>query len=275
MCKRNKQWITVLGDLGYDAQIIEQKINTSSGEVVKPDIITASNKLLHSIVFECKGGLTVDPDQLKRYSSLTRDDLLRWITVFDRNNLRFDICVSDFLENHGITASINQVFPMFTFSSEVLQRTREFKVTPLNEAFKDPISLKEKVPPLSYYPFSEEDKDPYIAIHVVRSLLSIAIKNMKGGPDVFEESIISFDEIAAHKFHSVWKALAQEHKQRLQHKIRDVIQRLMARPNLKEALTIIQQKRGIKIARNLDQFTREAEDFIDELQKQEPLSKYL
>jgi len=164
---------------------------------------------------------------------------------------------------------------MLTFGSEQLIKEREFKRDKLNEVFKEPISLKGKIPPLSYYPFSEEDKDSYVAIHVIRALLSIAIKNIKGGPDVFEESIISCDEIVAHKFNLVWKALSQEHKQKLKGKIREVIKRIMAKEDMKEAVGIIQQKQGYKIIRNLEQFKRGAEHFIAELQSQLPLSDFI
>lgn len=101
MCKKSKLWVTTLADLGYNAEIIEQRITTSSGQVVKPDVITVSNRLLHSLVFECKGGRIFDVNQLERYSSLAVENLLRWITVFDRSNLQFDICITDLEANHG------------------------------------------------------------------------------------------------------------------------------------------------------------------------------
>jgi hypothetical protein len=45
----------------------------------------------------------------------------------------------------------------------------------------------------------------------------------------------------------------------------------MAREGMKEALGIIQQRQGYKIAHQLEQFKSEAEDFIAELQSQKPL----
>ena len=275
MCKHNKQWITVLTDLGYEAQIIEQSLTTSSGDIVKPDIITASNKFLHSIVFECKGGRTIDVNQLRRYSTLEADNLLRWVTVFDRTSLQFDVCLSDLIENHRFIKSANQLFPMLTFDSEELFKTREFKSTKLNETFKEPISLKGKIPPLFYYPFSEEDKDSYIAVHVIRALVSIALKNSKGGPDVFEKSIVSCDEIVAQNFNHVWLALSMSHRRRLKEKIREVIRRIMARESMKEALGIIQQKQGYKIVKNLEKLREQAEALVEELKSQRPMTDFI
>jgi hypothetical protein len=274
MCKKSESWITILADLGYNAEIIEQKINTSSGDTVKPDLVATSNRLVHSMVFECKGGIAIDVDQLRRYSSLTPENLLRWISVFDRANLQFDVCICDLAENHSYIKVVNQHFPMLTFSSEELIKERDFKREKLNEAFKEPISLKGKIPPLLYYPFSEEDTDSYIAVFVIRALLSIAIKSIKGGPDVFEDKIISFDEVVAHNFNHVWKALSLEHRRSLKEKIREVIKRLLAKEDVKEALGIIQQRQGYKITGSLDQFKKAAEDLIAELQSQVSLSKW-
>jgi hypothetical protein len=240
----------------------------------KPDLVVASNRLLHSLVFELKGGKTLDIDQLKRYSSLMPNDL-RWVTVFDRTHLQLDVCICDFAENHSPIKMINQQFPMLTFGSEYLTKEGTFKRDKLNEAFGVPIDLRGKLQPLSFYPFSDEDEDSYIAVHVVRTLLSIALKNAKGGPDVFEEKIITFDEIIASKFNYVWKVLSLEHKKALKSKISEVIERFLAKERVKESLGLIQQKKGYKITRNLEQFKKEAEEFIEELQSQTPLSDFM
>jgi hypothetical protein len=274
MCKKNREWVTVLADLGYEAEIIEQRITTSSGDSVKPDLIAASNRLVHSLVFDVKGGISIDPDQLRRYSTLTPENLVRWITIFDRTNLQFDVCICDIGENHDLIKIANKDFPMLTFSSEAILKERAFKRDRLNEAFKEPISLSGKIPPLSYYPFSEEDTDSYIALYAVRALLSIAMKSNKGGPSVFEESVISCNEIVSHQFHPVWKALSTEHKNRLSETIREVVSRFLARQDVKEALGLIEQKKGYKIQRNLEQFKKGAEAFIAELQTQIPLSDF-
>lgn len=275
MCKKNKQWVTTFSDPGYDAEIIEQRITTSTGDSVKPDLVSVSNRLIHSLIFEVKGGTTINQDQLKRYSSLTSENVLRWVSVFDRAHHEFDVCVCDLAENHQYTRMINQNFPMLTFSPSEIVKERDFKRTRLNEALNKPISLIDKTPPLSYYPFSEADDDSYIALYVVRALLSIAMKNIKGGPSVFAESVISCDEVIAQQFHHVWKALSQEHKTKLKAVIREVLKRMMAKQDLKEILGLVEQKKGYKMQKTLDQFKKSAEDFIAELQSQVPLSDFV
>jgi hypothetical protein len=253
-------------------QIIEQSISTSSGEVVKPDLIAASNRQLHSLVFEIKGGKTLNPDQLRRYESLTANDLLRWITVFDRAHLEFDVSICDLAINHESIKAVNKdKFPMLVFGSEFLIKEGNFKREKLNEAFENPISLKGKAQPLSYYPFSDEDSTPYIALHVIQALLSIIHRGIKQGKFISNETLFTFDDIIAEQFNYVWKVLSIDHKRVLKLKISDVTKRFLAKDAVKETLGIMQQKEGYKIT---NQFKNLAEKYIEELQTQTPLSGF-
>jgi hypothetical protein len=277
MCKKDIDWITVLSDtdVNYEVQIIEQSISTSRGEIVKPDVITASNRQLHSIVFELKGGKTLKLDQLERYEGLSANDLLRWITVFDRTHLEFDVCICDFAENHELVKSVNNnKFPILIFGSETLIKEGTFKRSKLNEAFGEHISLKGKTQPLSYYPFSDEDSIPYIALHVIQALLSTIQKGIKQGKNVSEETLFTFDDIITERFNYVWRVLSIEHKKALKLKVSDATKRFLAKEEVKETLGIIQQKEGYKITKNLDQFKKIAEKYIEELQTQASLSGF-
>jgi hypothetical protein len=275
MCKKNINWVSVLADLGYDIQIIEQTMNTSTGDAVKPDVVAASNQLLHSLVFDAKGGITIDPDQLRRYSTMKPEDL-RWVSVWDRQHLQFNVCICDLLENHNLIKMSNTAqFPMLTFGSEILSKEGKFNVQKLNEVFQNPIDLTGKLPPLSYYPFSDMDETPYIAMHVIRAILSITMKNIKSrSSEISEEKIITFDEVVATKFNPVWKALSSEHKKALKAKIIEVIKRTLADEKVKEHLGIIQLKKGYKITRNLEQFKIAAEQLIEDLQSQTTLGQF-
>jgi hypothetical protein len=277
MTKKNIGWITVLSDpdLNYEVQIIEQSISTFSGEIVKPDLIATSNRQIHSLVFEIKGGKTINPTQLKRYEGLTVNDLLRWVTVFDRTHLEFDVCICDLAENHSLIKLINNnKFPVLVFGSVFLTKEGTFKRSKLNEAFSEPMSLNGKTPPFSYYPFSDEDSIPYIAMHVIQALLSIIHKGTKQGKTFSEETLFTFDDIIAERFNYVWKVLSIEHKKALKLKISDVTKRFLAKEEVKEILGILQQKEGYKITKNLDQFKKIAEKYVEELQTQTPLSGF-
>jgi hypothetical protein len=57
-------------------------------------------------------------------------------------------------------------------------------------------------------------------------------------------------------------------------KISDVTKRFLAKEEVKEILGILQQKEGYKITKNLDQFKKIAEKYVEELQTQTPLSGF-
>lgn len=275
MCKRQKDWISTLADLGYEPELIEQQIRTSSDDVVRPDILATSNKLIHSLVFECKGGTTVDVDQLRRYSTLTPEDVSRWATLFTRDNFHFDTCLADVEENHPIVAAKGNQFPILTFSDEKLFKTNQFKENKLNETFNTPIALEGKTPPLSYYPFSEDDEDEYLSLFVLRGLVSIAIKNAKGGPSTSDENIIARDDLLKSIFNPVFDALSTHHKDGLKKRIKDVVRGIMAKEGMKEALGLIETQAGIKIGRPLEKFTREAYNYMKTLETQRPLIEFI
>jgi len=275
MCKRHKDWICLLNDLGYEPQIIEQQIRTSTDEVVKPDVIVTSNRLIHSLVFECKGGTTIDTDQLRRYSTLAVDNLLRWVTTFTSTDFHFDVCISDLQENHLFLATISKHFPMITFGKHKLFRTGEFKEGTLNDAFSKPIDLVGKIPPLSYYPFSEDDVNTYIAPFVIRGLVSVAVKKAKGGPSALEESLVTRDELLRLIFNPVFDALSKQHQGRLRGKIREVVRWVLAREEMEEALGVIESRAGMTIRQPLEKLVREAQRLIEQLETQKPLIDFM
>lgn len=278
MCKKHRDWVTVLADLGYSPYLIEQKFNTSSGEVVTPDIIVTSTKLIHSLVFECKGGITIDKDQLDRYATLDEATLFRWVQyahpLFTLQNFRFDVCISDLEENHPIIAPMVKDVPIVTFGDLKITKTGQFSNNALESAFREPIDLSGKIPPLSYYPFGEKDKDPYVAAFVIRGLLAIAIKKAKGGPSVFDKTIITRDELLKFVFNPIFDALSNEHQGRLKERIKEVIRWVMANKDMNEAFGTIEQMAGYKINRPLEKLINEANRFIANLETQQPLMQF-
>jgi hypothetical protein len=268
MCKKHKDWVTTLSNLGYTPELLEQHIRTSTDERIKPDIVATSNKLLHSIVFECKGGVTVEQDQMDRYLTLTESDLLRWVTPYDTNNFKFDVCISDTSENHPAILPLVNDFPLITFGEETIFKTGDFKEDRLNAAFQAPISLQGKIPTFSYYPFSEEDSSPYIAIHVIRGLVSVAIKQSRGGPSVYDQQIITQDELLNSIFHPIFDALSQEHRGRLKNKINEVIRWIMRREEMRDSLGLIEQQAGYRINRPLNKILEASKNIIKFLETQ-------
>jgi hypothetical protein len=279
MCKKHRDWITVLHDLGYSPFLIEQKFSTNTGEAVTPDIVVTSTQLIHSLVFECKGGITVDQDQLDRYAALDKTALFRWVEhanpLFTLQNFHFDVCLSDLEENHVLIAPMVKHLPILTFGNLRVTKSGRFQDNTLNTAFREPIDLDGKIPPISYYPFGEKDKDAYIATYIIRGLLAIALKKAKGGPTVFDQSLMTRDEILKLVFNPVIDALSTDHRGRLKEKIKEVIRWVMANEEMKNAFGSIEQQAGYKINRPLEKLINAANKFIANLETQKSLIPFI
>ena len=268
MCQKTQHWIQVLDKLGYEVQIIEQKIHTAKDEIVKPDVIATSNTLLHSLVFELKGGKSIDKDQIERYFTLVPSDL-RWVTIYDKEHLRMDVCICDLEEYHSSIKQTNNVFPMLTFSDSLLTKEGSLKLDKLNELFNKPISLEGMLKPYSYYPFSDEDDQAYIAIHVIRTIVSILQKDNKmtkeNSLDELQAKLVVFDDIVATKFNYVWRVLSDEHKKALKAKINEIAYKIFSDKDIVESLGVIRSKEGVRVTRNFEQFERLANRFLERL----------
>ena len=69
LCMNTVGWPNILGELGYEVQLIEQTVNLRSTRKVAPDVVAVSNKTVHAIVAECKFG-EIKADQDQRYQQL-------------------------------------------------------------------------------------------------------------------------------------------------------------------------------------------------------------
>lgn len=264
LCKGNKNWVSTLRDLHYNVEIIEQNIRTSGGELVKPDIIKTSKKFNHCIIFECKSG-TGDIDQMDRYDTLTSDDLSRWVDVPTKELLKFDVCVVDFENNHSsIEKSTN--FPIITFGENTIKKTNGFSQNDLNNAFSSPIDITGMMPPLGYYPFSEQDSDQVIIPRILRAMITIVLKKARGGPDVFNQAIYEMDDVLQ-LIHPLWKGLAEEHKKTLKDRVKQLFSRLVSNTQLSEYLRNIQQDR-FRVRGPAQGFTNLCQIIINESVKQ-------
>jgi len=274
MCKKHENWITILRDLGYDPSIIEQRIRTSSGDTITPDLIVTSNKLIHSLVFECKGGMTVDPDQFERYETLTNDDL-RWINVYTFNDFHFDVCVADVQKYHpAILPYVVDKFPVITFGKDEIFKTGDFSDKKINKAFDEPIPIEDKIPPLLYYPFCERDETSYIIPFVMRGLVSVAVKKTKGGAGVPDKELIKKEEIVEEVFSRVFNILSTKQKGRLKKKIGEILNIILSDEEMKEPLGIIETRGGYRITPQLAKLQQEAEKIINRYKTQQFITEF-
>ena len=235
LCKGHKDGFSALKGLGYDVQLIEQKITTSEGEDVKPDLVKVSKKLQHAIVFECKSG-SKDEQQMKRYEGLREEDLRRWVTITHSSQpLKFDVCIVNFDTNYSNFVTITK-FPILTYGTQTISKSNKFSLKDLDDIFSTPIPIDRTKIPLNYYPFSDLDSDSVIIGRLLRQLVSMVIKRSRGGTNTLDANLFPVEDIVV-SLHPYWDALSLEHRNRLTNRIRILLRRLTnAYPRLAEQL---------------------------------------
>lgn len=275
LCTKNIDWPSTLEELGYKVELIEQGIRTGNGELVKPDIVAVSNKLIHSLVFECKGGKTVDKGQVSRYDGLRPADLNRWLTVFAPAQLSHDLCFADLEENFPYVKPMIGERPLLTFGNDAIKKSGRFSNSSVEKAFQSPTKMAGMRPPLNYYPFSDQDHDAVIAPRVLRTIVQIALNTRRGGPSSLVDTTFDLDDVLKSS-HQYWKALSNEHREELRNRIKTLMKRVLdTNPKLAKNLEELESRRGYRISTLLSNLQDTMEDIIRTIETQQTLNHVL
>ncbi|MGB8540804.1 MAG: hypothetical protein WCD49_04120 [Candidatus Acidiferrales bacterium] len=124
MCKGAAELPRHFRVLGYSDKCVELGFQNSAGELVVPELIVASRRLGHSILFEWKSGPNTDEDQLRRYSEVTAADLLERATLSPEESASHDIALigyEEFAERLAIPIDANSYpFPLLLVTDDGL-----------------------------------------------------------------------------------------------------------------------------------------------------------
>jgi len=274
LTRKDAAWPSTLADLGYEVQVIEQSMRTSAGAQVKPDIIVTSNRLLHCVAFDCKGGKGIEQSQVKNYQGLTVTDLGRWVTVYDSSKLTHDVCYTTFHSNRDAISAQVGGFPLLAFSQEAITKVGKFSQRPIENEFDAPIALEGLRPPVNYYPFSEIDEDAVIIPRILRMLVQLALQTARGGESALSDATFTSEEIVS-CLHPYWKALSLDQRSRLKERVSRIIHDLLkAERGFRESLKELEDRKGVKVLATLQQLQREAERIAKEMEMQERIVSY-
>lgn len=221
LCNDTSCWPHILHDLGYTVQLIEQTISLQkTAQKITPDVIVVSDRLVHAMVIDCKGGTNIDSDQDRRYESLEPRDLVYYITVHDRNRLTHVACYADETTNHEFLEPYTKL-PFITFGSDEISGIRDFGKKEVNNKLCRRISLTGMLEPTGYYPFSPDDRDSAIISHILSGLLAYLIQRGRKSPSTVVDSIMA-EEIfkITHPFH---EQISSRHRKRLIRRIKLMI----------------------------------------------------
>lgn len=195
----------------------------TEGGHVRPDVVAHSNKLNHSLVFDCKGGTSVKEGQMERYRRLKRQELKNYIIPYDLNQYTHDVCIVDFQRTHEDLARHTQGFPCLTITATHLKKSGEFSKPELNKEFATEISIpKNDVEPSSYYPFSESDSQFVIIKEVIRAWGVILQDRRMKDKNVFASETYADREVMK-VIHPWFDIMGADHQNALTQRILDII----------------------------------------------------
>jgi ribosomal protein L31 len=250
-------WPSPLKDLGYKLARVEPVVQNDDGEKVNPDLIFSSNRLLHVIVTECKGGNKTTQeqvdDQIKRYRRISQENLRDIVSIYDPRRLTHDLSLAC---KQGIDAELyGYKLPILVFSDDTIQKQNDFTNITLNSAFCNDIPINNQ-PPLSLYPFSDIDPDPIIALDVFTALLTMSLS----GPDPIE---INVEQIAS-ECHPLWRSISLGQQKKLFTKIDSIVSRYQ-RNELRGYIARISSRGDWRITRTIEAFRKKCQGIIDKL----------
>jgi hypothetical protein len=215
LCSGKKRSYSQLDKLDYTVQTMEHEINTLKGFTIKPDVIKISKKCKHVLLIECKGG-TIDENQINRYKTTTIDDLNKSLDP-DHEQNEFDICI--LCNSDPLSSNID--LPILVYIDNTIHKINRFKLSSLDQIFKEDIDLSHKVPSLSYYPFSINDDNNIILVKILQGMVSYYFKKRLNKNASLEMTFTSDDFLPT--LHPLWNIFSKEHKKELKNRIKKLL----------------------------------------------------
>ena len=251
--------------------MIEQTISLGeSAQKIAPDVVAVSNKLVHAIVVDCKGGANIEPDQDRRYESLKSRDLTYHITVHDPKRLTHVTCYADDADVHKLLEPHTEL-PFITFGRDMMSGKRDFGKKQVNDKLCKPVSLEGMLEPTGHYPFSPDDEKAAIIPHVLPGLLSHLIKRGRSKtPTVADSTTAESILKIIHPFH---EQIDSRHKKRLAESIKIVIDMCKdSNSEFKQQLAKIED--GKAVPSTIQSLHRICNELIDKYADQKLIDSY-
>jgi len=213
LCKRDIKLPTDLYDLGYTQVVIDKTIRLEDDRSVMPDLIIASSKENHCVVWESKSGRSIDNDQAKRLASTKAnvfpDQVMLNVKIQD--GFAFDIAYAcDGKECQNIRCDLDRVakelpsvglFPLVGFYDEsgIKTHSGRFNKENINRVLRDGINIDLREVPTEYLRFDKDSPRSEMALYVIINIVAYATR---------EESLFSAEQIARDSYGSSWAHIA-------------------------------------------------------------------
>lgn len=218
MCRGARGLPRAFKDLGYIDKWIEYKFYNSQNEEVVPELILISEPQAHSLLFEWKSGANTDPDQLRRYSNITQEDLQQRAFIEPRCASSHDVTVigkSEFIDRIliGIRDG-NYDFPVLEVSYNGLSlKENQFECQRLNQVFDTDLEINMHRIPTSFIPFDKDSPHWIIAEKIIQRVLEYMSNR---------EPRIHLDKIAGDTI-PTWNILSPNYQSEIRNKIKEIM----------------------------------------------------
>jgi len=268
LTRKISHWPSILRDLGYNVDLIGATYLNKDGRETTPDLTLTSNRQLHILLVECKGGKTVNEDQLERYTKLTEESIRDKVSVYDPRRITFDICyITTDKHYEYVLFQINKIyaFPLLIFSKTSISKRNNFQNAVLNREFSRDIKINGKTP-ISFYPFDENDDPALIAVYVFREIVAQALRHSTDDYEIDLEEILS-------TVHPLWKYFSHNKKTALLRKVNSILLDYQ-RKELKNHIRKVKRTRKWRATKSLQALANVCQKLIDELEQQKKLFDY-
>lgn len=224
-----------LFDLGYRVERIEQKLplsqefGKSEKEVAVPEMVIASERVHHTILFEWKEGKNTEEDQLRRYSRVTADDLIKLAFLAPAKCTLIDVALVC-REEHQQTVKIGiqkgeYDFPlMATGENSISTVLNNYKVPETDATFK-PLNINWQNVTTAFFPLDTDSEIWEFAEYVIPAILE----------DMQNNKAMILASSVGSRIIPFWDQIGKPYRNTLENRIAEVIERA-SRNQLKKYL---------------------------------------
>jgi hypothetical protein len=263
--KRIQGWPDFLRNRGYWVELIEPRFILSSFEKINPDIMFSSNRLTHSLVAECKGGTSLEEGQLRKYGQLDVAAVRPRVSLAEPDRMTIDsvfVCLEGAEDQLAASMSTIQIFPILVVGKKTVRLVNHFSKGELNTVLAEPLDV-DTPPPVSFYPFGDEDDADYIAAFVFQELVSIAAQRKPQPEEIDADSMLA-------AIHPLWDSVDDSKKKKLRDKVNAILLHYSTR-DLRGYLGRVRGRSSWRIVKTLQAFSREVEKVRRDLEEQRTL----
>lgn len=174
-------WPDFLSKEGYILYWVGPSYMLSDGRKVNPDLLFVSARLNHSLIVECKSGVTADAAQLQTLRATTKDDLIHkaQVTFQAPHTATFDIAIGCYSQHStALTKTLDKaglVFPLLVIdcsAGQVSLRDGVLNSKPISALLEKGVELDSDYWPVQFIPYDETSDDAEIAACIIPNIVS-------------------------------------------------------------------------------------------------------